>query len=524
MGLIEALTSSSIDDPKSQAVMGLAMGLLSGRGSDGFAKGIQGAMQGYQNAKQSKWQDELMQFKRAEMASQTDALKRKNDFGSLMQGLLNGNAPQINGKPVDMEALSVGPEMPDTPRYEIPKAAPKAQLGDLLQKPEFLLAAQNAGFNLTEIAKFAQPDWKQNDGYWFDAKNPRMQGGFMPGITTTPSGQAVLRAVGPDGVPVVGAAPGSLETVGSFKRQEKQIENDGTLLPPSYVDSQTGAPIGGSVGSYLQGQQPAPQQTQPRSPVGGNTANLTPQAIEAIARDAAANGIQNPTARFDVPAGSRLNVNIPQTTMGQPQPVQQAPRLQSSAQAKAADEQAVLPAKAQSEINTNWIKSSLQPTITAGESSSSILTNVAVAKSALASIGKTGWGTEAKATAASVLAGLGVAPENAKMFASNVQTFQNVAMTNLKTQLDAASGPQTEGDADRASKLFASLKNTPQSNAFILDLMEAKAQRDSAKAKFYQGALPIAQKQGDLSVIDREWSNRAPSVLDMPSMTKWNIK
>lgn len=523
MGLLDALTSSSIDDPKSQAVMGLAMGLLSGRGSDGFAKGIQGAMQGYQNAKQSKWQDELMQFKRAEMASQTDALKRKNDFGSLMQGLLNGNAPQINGKPVDMEALSVGPEMPDTPRYEVPKAAPKAQLGELLQKPEFLLAAKNAGFDLTEIAKFAKPNISVHNNVAYDM-NSLKPGQIIEGSQVTPQGQGIsIRNNG--GTATMSAMPGSLETLAAFEEQKKRIENRNTPLPLGYVGADTNAPIGGSIDAYLQGQQPAPQQVQPRPQVGGNTSNITTQAIEAIARDAAANGIQNPTARFEAPAGSRLNVNIPQTPMGQPQPApMQPPRLQSAAQAKASEEQAVLPAKAQGEINTNWIKSTLQPTIAGGESASSVLTNVTVARSALGAIGQTGWGTEAKATAASVLAGLGVAPENAKMFASNVQTFQNVAMTNLKTQLDAAAGPQTEGDADRASKLFASLKNTPQSNAFILDLMEAKAQRDAAKAKFYQGSLPIAQKQGDFSLIDREWSTRAPSVFDMPSMKKWNIK
>jgi hypothetical protein len=117
-----------------------------------------------------------------------------------------------------------------------------------------------------------------------------------------------------------------------------------------------------------------------------------------------------------------------------------------------------------------------------------------------------------------------MAPNNAKLYAANAETFQNAAMGNLKTQLDAAKGPQTEGDADRGSKLFAQLKNTPQANEFILDLAQAKAERDQMKARFFQQALPIAQQKGDLAEVEREWLKRAPSVFTMPSLQRWNKK
>lgn len=516
MSLLDGFLGNSIDDPKTMAVMNLAAGLLGG-GNFGQAlgRGLGGYQQSLKDARAQKLEDEMMGYKREELKSAAELRKLKNEFASRLQGLFSGagEAPTINGKPVDMEALSVDPQMPGTPRYVTPESKGQTDFNEAIADPKFQLAAKISGFDLTDIAKLAQPNWQNVNGNLVNTNARGFKGGFQPGMHITPSGQAVLTVPGRDGLPIVGAAPGSLETVGAFQQQEQDIRNRGTLLPRDYVSAETGAPIGGSVGAYLAGQQrPATPAAQPpqRQPIGGNLSNLTPQAIEAIARDAQANGIQNPVANFVSPPNTKLNVTIP--------------RLQSSAEAKAADEKAVLPAKAQGEINTNWIKSSYQPTLDAGGAASQVLTNVAIAKSSLANIGQTGWGTEAKATAASVLSALGVAPKNAEMFASNVQTFQNVAMTNLKTQLDAAAGPQTEGDADRASKLFAQLKNTPQANAFILDVMEAKAQRDAAKAKFYQGALPIAQREGDLAAVDREWSARAPSIFDMPSMKKWNVK
>lgn len=175
-------------------------------------------------------------------------------------------------------------------------------------------------------------------------------------------------------------------------------------------------------------------------------------------------------------------------------------------------------------INDAFIDTSYKPTLESGKAAGDLLVNVEVARQSMRNLGNTGWGTEAKAIGANVLTGLGIAPESAKAFASNAETFQNASMSNLQTTLNAAKGPQTEGDSTRASKTFAQLKNTPQANEFILDLSEAKAQRDQMKAKFYEQALPIARSKGDLQEVDREWSKRAPSVFAMPSMAKWGKK
>jgi len=162
---------------------------------------------------------------------------------------------------------------------------------------------------------------------------------------------------------------------------------------------------------------------------------------------------------------------------------------------------------------------SYTPTLAAGNVAGDVLTSVQTARGAMRGLGNTGWGTPTMATAANVLASLGV--KDAANYAGNSQVFQQAAMERLWGTLNAAKGPQTEGDADRAAKTFASLQNTPKANEYILDLAQARAERDQMKANFFRQALPLGQRAGDLQQIEREWQTRQPSIFNMPSMRKW---
>ncbi len=171
-------------------------------------------------------------------------------------------------------------------------------------------------------------------------------------------------------------------------------------------------------------------------------------------------------------------------------------------------------------INDNWITNTYQPTLDSANGAR----DMSNAISAIRNIDlKTGWGTEAKAAAASVLSGLGIAPANAQMFAANSQKFQQVAMDRLQKNLMQQKGPQTEGDANRASKTFVSLANTPEANAFILDYAQAQANADLRKADFYREALPLAQQGQDLTRVDREWQKVSGSIWDDPLMQRWKL-
>jgi hypothetical protein len=96
---------------------------------------------------------------------------------------------------------------------------------------------------------------------------------------------------------------------------------------------------------------------------------------------------------------------------------------------------------------------------------------------------KTGFGTDAKAAGASVLAALGV--ENAEKYATSAQTF--LAATQqavLQRQLEQK-GPQTEADAQRITQTAAQRSNTVDANKFLIDVAKEQLRRDVEQRNFY---------------------------------------
>ncbi len=96
---------------------------------------------------------------------------------------------------------------------------------------------------------------------------------------------------------------------------------------------------------------------------------------------------------------------------------------------------------------------------------------------------ETGFGTETAASAAKVLAALGV--QSAEKFASDSQIFlANANQAVLLKQLEQK-GPQTKTDAERIEQTGARLGNTKQANKFILTVAREQLQRDIEQRDFY---------------------------------------
>lgn len=169
-------------------------------------------------------------------------------------------------------------------------------------------------------------------------------------------------------------------------------------------------------------------------------------------------------------------------------------------------------------LNDNWITKTYQPTLDAADGARGTLASIQAARNLDL---RTGWGTEAMSKGANFLVGLGLGWEEAQKLASNSQMFGSVAMDRLLKTLQMQVGPQTEGDAARASQTWVTLQNTPQANEFILDFAEAQARQQARKAAFYEKALPIAKSNGDLTEVDRRWRQVSGSVWSDPLMQKW---
>lgn len=165
-------------------------------------------------------------------------------------------------------------------------------------------------------------------------------------------------------------------------------------------------------------------------------------------------------------------------------------------------------------LNDNWIKSTLTPVQDADRAAANLKNCIQAARNLNLDAG---WGAEQKAAAGNVLAGLGVAPLDAR-HVSDAQTFRSAAMDRLIAQ----KGMQTEGDADRAKRLFLAIESTREANGFVLDFAQAKANMDQRKAQYYEQALPLAQRSGDLTRVDREWRKLQGSVWADPILQRWS--
>jgi hypothetical protein len=162
-------------------------------------------------------------------------------------------------------------------------------------------------------------------------------------------------------------------------------------------------------------------------------------------------------------------------------------------------------------LNDQWITGEFEPARLAGESAKNSMDNIRVLKSIDLT---TGFGTDAQKTAANVLATLGV--KDAAKFATNAQIFESKVYEGLVDTLSKQKGPQTDKDFNNLQKTYASLKNTPQANQFLLDVAEAKAMQDQRKSGYYQKAASIPELRSNLSAITNEWGKVAGSIFEVP--------
>jgi hypothetical protein len=130
----------------------------------------------------------------------------------------------------------------------------------------------------------------------------------------------------------------------------------------------------------------------------------------------------------------------------------------------------------------------------------------------------TGFGTEAIASGAKVLAALGV--KDAEKYATDSQSFlANANAAVLQRQLEQK-GPQTESDAQRITATGAQLGNTKAANQFVLNVAKAQLQRDLEQRNFY---ADWRNKKGSLEGAEDAWYNGegGKSLFERPNLKKY---
>jgi len=217
-----------------------------------------------------------------------------------------------------------------------------------------------------------------------------------------------------------------------------------------------------------------------------------------------------PATRFDVDTGRTVattqaaNMGLPTQGMGGQQGGQPVVTAENPVVVKAGEQ-----------LNNQWITGQFEPAIAAGEAAKGAIDNIRVLKNIDLT---TGFGTDAQKTAANVLASFGV--KDAAKFATNAQVFESKVYEGLVDTLSKQKGPQTDKDFTNLQKTYAQLKNTPQANQFLLDVVEAKALQDQRKAGYFQKAASIPELRSNLPAITNEWGKVAGSVFDLPIQGK----
>ena len=172
--------------------------------------------------------------------------------------------------------------------------------------------------------------------------------------------------------------------------------------------------------------------------------------------------------------------------------------------------------QSQQHLIKDFIDNTYRPVVSAGETAQSHLGSIA----ALRNINmQTGWGADAMAKGAEALASMGI--KNAEKLATSAQQFNSVVYEKLMAEQKAQAGPQTEKDFKNIQQTWVKIGNTPQANAFILDLAEARANAAKRKAEFYGKAMSIADTRKDYLSVDAHWQKVQRSLFDDPVMQKW---
>ncbi|MES2950291.1 MAG: hypothetical protein V4858_17245 [Pseudomonadota bacterium] len=130
--------------------------------------------------------------------------------------------PQTTGAvtPEQQAALSKLP--PPPPQVQTKLEQLSAQYGIPLDALKFDLVF-NDGKNMAEwVQKRGTPDMQVSGNYAYDRN--KLGAGFMPSLTTSTTGQTSMTRIGPDGLPVVSAPQGALETYGAYKAADAGLK------------------------------------------------------------------------------------------------------------------------------------------------------------------------------------------------------------------------------------------------------------------------------------------------------------
>lgn len=215
---VDNFFGNSFDDPKSQAVMALASGLMGGdwrKGVNGYlgAMGTAGEYNSKKQLQQAQMQEMMVKAAAEKQKMEMDAKKNK-----MLMDMLGGGQPS--------QASSIGLLGDSAPQGGLLGGGAQGggdPFAGVDKRALMLDYLQNGGKNMGGwVYDRTKPDMQVTNGYAYD-KN-RLGAGFMPFLNTDASGKTSMGQIGANGLPVVTAPSGALETFGAYRAIDEQAK------------------------------------------------------------------------------------------------------------------------------------------------------------------------------------------------------------------------------------------------------------------------------------------------------------
>ena len=211
------------DDPKSNAVMALAGGLLDGD----FAGGMKGYSQVMAGAGEAKLKRALHEAQIAKYTADTEMdkqklsmdqakAKRAGEMESLLMGMFKGN---------DLGGV-VTPNMPVTGSQQPQQMGGAQGRGDAFAGVDrtalMLDYMQNGGKKMGDwVNDRTAPKWENINGNMVNTNAPNFTGGFQAGMKASDNGQMSMWQPDGQGGLIVGAPRGALDTYSAYRNADE---------------------------------------------------------------------------------------------------------------------------------------------------------------------------------------------------------------------------------------------------------------------------------------------------------------
>jgi hypothetical protein len=209
----------------------LGLGLLSAGGYSptpmSAGQRIQSAFAGQDAYKQQQMRNGLLSAQIEETKAQAEERKNKLALAQKAQAdqfaFLNGSAGGVSPGAFAPPADGVGPTLA---RGDAPMGGGVLAQARAMGIPESAIKADmlfNGGKKISELlAKHGAPDMQTANGFVYDRN--RVGAGFLPQLNISQDGKASMVQIGPDGLPVVSAPTGALNTFAGYRNIDESAK------------------------------------------------------------------------------------------------------------------------------------------------------------------------------------------------------------------------------------------------------------------------------------------------------------